>query len=241
MNKNKKIAVIVISIIVVIAVAAAGVYAYLRHQQVEQYNAVMTEVEMINDITGQEYTGNIDKEELNALLERRVASGKYGQVEDAFKNYMTDLYAIVYDTTDTAKSCSAKSFLTSDNIEKDGPAFETSKSTADSVIAKLQEEKEAYTSMVNADAVNSYAERSKLEGKYLELYNKILSDHTAADTSENNKFIASIDSATAKLTASKDAMNFLGEHKDEWSLKDGKLTFINENLYSEYSAIAAKL
>ncbi len=241
MNKNKKIAVIVISIIVVIAVAAAGVYAYLRHQQVEQYNAVMTEVEMINDITGQEYTGNIDKEELNALLERRVASGKYGQVEDAFKNYMTDLYAIVYDTTDTAKSCSAKSFLTSDNIEKDGPAFKTSKSTADSVIAKLQEEKEAYTSMVNADAVNSYAERSKLEGKYLELYNKILSDHTAADTSENNKFIASIDSTVSKLTVAKEAMDFLSSHQDSWNLKDGKIAFTTEEVYKEFTEIESKL
>lgn len=85
MNKNKKIGITVAVIIVIAAVAAAGIYAYLRHQQVEQYNAVMTEVEMINDITGQEYTGNIDREELNSLLERRVADGKYGQVEDAFK------------------------------------------------------------------------------------------------------------------------------------------------------------
>lgn len=241
MNKNKKIAVIVISIIVVIAVAAAGVYAYLRHQQVEQYNAVMTEVEMINDITGQEYTGNIDKEELNALLERRVASGKYGQVEDAFKNYMTDLYAIVYDTTDTAKSCSAKSFLTSDNIEKDGPSFETSKETADSVITKLQAYKESYNNMVNADAVSSYAQRAGLEGKYLDLYNKILSAHSASDSSESNKFTASIDSTVSKLTVAKEAMDFLSSHQDSWNLKDGKIAFTTEEVYKEFTEIESKL
>ena len=170
MNKNKKIGITVAVIIIIAAVAAAGIYAYLRHQQVEQYNAVMTEVEMINDITGQEYTGNIDREELNSLLERRVADGKYGQVEDAFKSYMSDLYTIVYDTTDTAKNSSVSSFLTAENIEKDGPSFETSKATADSVITKLQAYKESYNNMVNADAVSSYAQRAGLEGKYLDLY-----------------------------------------------------------------------
>lgn len=241
MSKNKKIVVSVVAIIVVIAIVAAGVYAYLRHQQVKQYNAVMTEVEMINDITSQDYTGNIDREELNALLERRVASGEYGQVETAFKNYMTDLYAIVYDTTDTAKSAAPSSYLAADNIEKDGPEFETSKKSADDIIAKLQEEKESYTEMLNADAVSSYAERMGLEGKYLDLYNQILSDHTNTDTSENNKFITSIDTATTKLTAAKDAMNFLSEHKDAWSLKDEKITFTDESLYTEYSNIIAKV
>lgn len=241
MSRNKKIVILVVAIIVVIAVVAAGIYAYFRHQQVKQYNAVMTEVEMINDITSQDYTGNIDRDELNALLERRVASGKYGEVETAFKNYMTDLYAIVYDTTDTAKSAAPSSYLAADNIEKDGPEFETSKKSADEIIAKLQEEKESYTEMLNADAVNSYAERLGLEGKYLELYNQILSDHTNTDTSVNNKFITSIDSATTKLTAAKNAMNFLSENKDAWSLKDEKITFTDEKLYNEYSDIIAKL
>lgn len=241
MSKNKKIAVSVVAVVVVIAVAAAGVYAYLRHQQTEQYNAVMTEVELINDITCQDYTGNIDRDELNALLERRVADGKYGQVEDAFKKYMTDLYAIVYETTDTAKSSSPSSYLSAENVEKDGPKFETSKASADSAIAKLQEEKEAYTAMVNADAVKSYAQRAGLEGKYLELYNKILSNHTSEDASENNKFTASIDSATAKLTTANEAMDFLNEHQDSWSLKDGKITFTSEELYNEYSQIVSKL
>ena len=154
---------------------------------------------------------------------------------------MTDLYAIVYDTTDTAKNADPSSYLAADNIEKDGPEFENSKKSADDIIAKLQEEKGSYTEMLNADAVNSYAERLGLEGKYLELYNQILSDHANTDTSANNKFITSIDTATTKLTAAKDAMNFLSENKDAWSLKDEKITFTDEKLYNEYSDIIAKL
>ncbi len=240
MNKNKKIGITVAVIIIIAAVGAAGIYAYLRHQQVEQYNAVMTEVEMINDITGQEYTGNIDREELNSLLERRVADGKYGQVEDAFKSYMSDLYTIVYDTTDTAKNSSVSSFLTAENIEKDGPSFETSKATADSVITKLQGYKESYNNMVNADAVSSYAQRAGLEGKYLGLYNKILSAHSAYDSSESNKFTASIDSTVSKLTAAKEAMDFLSSHQDSWNLKDGKIAFTSEEVYKEFTEIESK-
>lgn len=138
------------------------------------------------------------------------------------------------------KNSSVSSFLTAENIEKDGPSFETSKETADSVITKLQGYKESYNNMVNADAVSSYAQRAGLEGKYLDLYNKILSAHSASDSSESNKFTASIDSTVSKLTAAKEAMDFLSSHQDSWNLKDGKIAFTSEEVYKEFTEIESK-
>lgn len=90
MEKNKKITVSIVSVILVIAVAA-GIIGIILHQQTTRYNTLMAEVASINEITSAEYASNIDREQLNELLDRRVTNGKYGEVENAFKNYMADL------------------------------------------------------------------------------------------------------------------------------------------------------
>ena len=90
MEKNKKITVSIVSVILVIAVAA-GIIGIILHQPTTRYNTLMAEVASINEITSAEYASNIDREQLNELLDRRVTNGKYGEVENAFKNYMADL------------------------------------------------------------------------------------------------------------------------------------------------------
>lgn len=120
MSKKKKITVAIIVLFLVIAIIG-GIFAILMHRQTQQYNAVMAEVAQINELVGEEYTANIDREQLNALLARRVAGGKYGQVEDAYKNYMTDLYQSVYDATDASHDESFGTFLSAENLQSDGP------------------------------------------------------------------------------------------------------------------------
>lgn len=236
MSKKKKISIAVIAVIIVIAVAAA-VFAFLRHQQTTQYNAVMTEVSLINELTDEDYTGNIDRDKLNDLLERRVASGKYGNVENAFKNYMTDLYTVVFDATDAANDDSLATFLSADNLEDDGPEFKESKATVSELISRLETDKEKYLSITADDSVESYAKSEQLDGKYYEMYTTIMSAQKTSEEADSDKFTSSADSIITKLKAVDSAFDFLSANSDNWYIADGKLTFKTEALYNDYAEL----
>ncbi len=239
MSKKKKITIVVVTVFILIA-AVAGAFALIMQKQTDQFNDVMAEVSQINELTNQEYTANIDREKLNELLERRVSGGKYGQVEDAFKNYMTDLYAIVYDATDAAGDEAFSTFLSPNNIEQDGPAFDNSRKTAEELITRLETDKEKYTEMVTANAVDSYSQRAGLEGKYKEMYDTILSAHKTSGE-DPDQFVSSIDSNLSDLAVLNDIFDFLGENKDNWYLEDGKIIFRTEELYNNYADLTGKL
>ncbi len=235
MSKKKKAAIAAAVIVLVIAVAG-GIFAFISYRQAEQYNAVMEEVALINEIIDQEYTSDIDWEELDTLLERRVTSGKYEQVEGAYKSYMTDFYEIVYDATDASGDESFTTFLSGDNLESDGPDFEQSYEKIDELIARLQTDKEEYTAMLTEDSVSAYAESAGLEGKYLEMYNTILSAYSYDETQED-VFTESINSTMETLNALIDIFDFLTQNSDDWYIEDGTLIFSSDTLYNSYNEL----
>lgn len=240
MDKKKKITIAVVAVIIAAAVAAA-VFAIVRHQQVSARNAVNTEVAMINDLINEEYTENINRDELNEILQRRVSSGKYGDVEDAFKNYMTELYTIVYDATDAANDDAFNTFLSPENMENDGPAFETSKETANELITRLETDKENYEQMLTAEAIDSYAQRAGLSGKYKEMYDEITSANKTTGEADESEFTSSIDTTIAQLAGINDVFDFLEENQNNWYMQDGKLTFRTETLYNDYNSLIQEL
>ncbi len=240
MSKKKKITVAIIVLFLVIAIIG-GIFAILMHRQTQQYNAVMAEVAQINELVGEEYTANIDREQLNALLARRVAGGKYGQVEDAYKNYMTDLYQSVYDATDASHDESFGTFLSAENLQSDGPEFKQSQAKVDELITRLQTDKEEYTAMMTDEAVDSYAARAGLDGRYREMYGIILSAHSSAAAAQENTFTDSIDATVANLNAVSDVFDFLSQNSENWYLQDGKLTFRTEALYNDYKALTENM
>lgn len=240
MTKNKKITAAVISIVIVIA-AVAGIIGIVIHQQNTRLNALMAEVATINEITGEEYIANIDREELNEMLERRVSSGKYGEVENAYKNYMTDLYQIVFDAADVSADEAFVNFLSPGNLTDDGPAFENSKDKANELITRLETDKKNYLEMTGSSAIESYAERAGLSGKYKEMYNNILSAHKAIGESGSDDLTTAIDSTVTRLTTINDVFDFLEENQNDWYINDEKLTFRTESLYSEYESFMENL
>ena len=236
MEKRKKITVAIVSVILVIAVAA-GIIGIILHQQTTRYNTLMAEVASINEITSAEYASNIDREQLNELLDRRVTNGKYGEVENAFKNYMADLYQIVYDAADASSDESFAAFLSPDNIAQDGPAFENSRTTIEELMTRLETDKENYLQMTGGNAIGSYADRADLSGRYREMYDTILSAHKAIGEAGGDEFTQAIDAAIAKLAATDDVFEFLNENQSGWYMEDGTLKFRTEALYNDYSKL----
>lgn len=239
MKKKTKMIIAVIVLLVAAAAIGGGIYGFTQHNNTKQHNAVVDEIDLINAATNTEKLSDIDRDELSELLDRRVATGKYGQVEDAIKRYISDLYNGIFDTVDKAGNDALYSMLTAENIKSDGPEFEKSKELLESTIAQLNAGVENYIDLIGSDTVESYFSKTGLDGDYKKLYNTALLYDVPTDE-ESNRYIASLNTIISQLEATADVLDFLTANKDNWKMKNDTLVFKTQALYDEYNALCEK-
>lgn len=239
MKKKTKMIIAVIVLLVAAAAIGGGIYGFTQHNNTKQHNAVVDEIDLINAATNTEKLSDIDRDELSELLDRRVATGKYGQVEDAIKRYISDLYNGIFDTVDKAGNDALYSMLTAENIKSDGPEFEKSKELLESTIAQLNAGVENYIDLIGSDTVESYFSKTGLDGDYKKLYDTALLYDVPTDK-ESNRYIASLNTIISQLEATADVLDFLTANKDNWKMKNDTLVFKTQALYDEYNALCEK-
>ncbi len=239
MKKKTKMIIAVIVLLVAAAAIGGGIYGFTQHNSTKQHNAVVDEIDLINAATNTEKLSDIDRDELSELLDRRVATGKYGQVEDAIKRYISDLYNGIFDTVDKAGNDALYSMLTAENIKSDGPEFEKSKELLESTIAQLNAGVENYIDLIGSDTVESYFSKTGLDGDYKKLYDTALLYDVPTDE-ESNRYIASLNTIISQLEATADVLDFLTANKDNWKMKNDTLVFKTQALYDEYNALCEK-
>lgn len=239
MKKKTKMIIAVIVLLVAVAAIGGGIYGFTQHNNTKQHNAVVDEIDLINAATNTEKLSDIDRDELSELLDRRVATGKYGQVEDAIKRYISDLYNGIFDTVDKAGNDALYSMLTAENIKSDGPEFEKSKELLESTIAQLNAGVENYIDLIGSDTVESYFSKTGLDGDYKKLYDTALLYDVPTDE-ESNRYIASLNTIISQLEATADVLDFLTANKDNWKMKNDTLVFKTQALYDEYNALCEK-
>lgn len=239
MKKKTKMIIAVIVLLVAAAAIGGGIYGFTQHNNTKQHNAVVDEIDLINAATNTEKLSDIDRDELSELLDRRVATGKYGQVEDAIKRYISDLYNGIFDTVDKAGNDALYSMLTAENIKSDGPEFEKSKELLESTIAQLNAGVENYIDLIGSDTVESYFSKTGLDGDYKKLYDTALLYDVPTDE-ESNRYIASLNTIISQLEATADVLDFLTANKDNWKMKNDTLVFKTQALYDEYNALCEK-
>lgn len=239
MKKKTKMIIAVIVLLVAAAAIGGGIYGFTQHNNTKQHNAVVDEIDLINAATNTEKLSDIDRDELSELLDRRVATGKYGQVEDAIKRYISDLYNGIFDTVDKAGNDALYSMLTAENIKSDGPEFEKSKELLESTIAQLNAGVENYIDLIGSDTVESYFSKTGLDGDYKKLYDTALFYDVPTDE-ESNRYIASLNTIISQLEATADVLDFLTANKDNWKMKNDTLVFKTQALYDEYNALCEK-
>lgn len=239
MKKKTKIIIAVIVILVAAATIGGGIYGFTQYNNTKQHNAVVDEIDLINAAVDTDYISDIDRDELSELLDRRVATGKYGQVEDAIKRYVSDLYNSMFDTTDAAGNETLYNMLSADNLKSDGPDFETSKELLENTITQINSGIENYIDLIGTDAVESYFNRTGLDGEYKELYDTALLYEVPTDE-ESNSFISSLDTVISELEATEAVLDFLTENKENWEMREDTLVFKTQALYDEYNTLYEK-
>ena len=230
----KKKVLIVLLIIIVIALVGVGYFVFTDMQQEEK---LKTELSELNDLVNAE---NIDMDAVNEKLERRITTGDYEKVEDAYKSYLKDNFDNSIQITNILNDEKITTLLTVENYESDGKDFTESKEYITNTRTTLEDCKNKYTEFLTEEKAMSYINDKGLDSYYTDLYkNEFIGDMSLA--SKDTTVQDSIDEVITILNTSEEVLNLLSENQDSWEIDGENISFNNESLSNEYDELINSL
>ncbi len=162
--------------------------------------------------------------------------GKYRIVEEAIKDYL-DHYAVsLQSVLDIVHDPYLTKILSYDNYQKDGPMFTES-------LAFLKEKRESFMIQMEQllknseeDTIKEYIYNRIDDSYYCDLYQElILNDTLKADFQEMRELLENTNTRMNTIfDTSKEVLEFLVTHKEEWVLEEGEIRFQTDVLYNQY-------
>ena len=230
----KKKILIVLLIIIVIALVGVGYFVFTDMMQEDK---LKTELSELNDLVNAE---NIDMDAINEKLDRRITTGDYEKVEDAYKSYLRDNFDNSIQIANILNDEKITTLLTVENYESDGKDFTESKEYITNTRETLEECKAKYTEFLTEEKAMSYINDKGLDSYYTDLYkNEFIGDMSSAsqDTTVQN----SIDEVITILNTSEEVLNLLSENQDSWKIDGENISFNSESLSNQYDELINSL
>lgn len=230
----KKKILIVLLIIIVIALVGVGYFVFTDMMQEDK---LKTELSELNDLVNAE---NINMDAVNEKLDRRITTGDYEKVEDAYKSYLRDNFDNSIQIANILNDEKITTLLTVENYESDGKDFTESKEYITNTRETLEECKAKYTEFLTEEKAISYINDKGLDSYYTDLYkNEFIGDMSSAsqDTTVRN----SIDEVITILNTSEEVLNLLSENQNSWEIDGENISFNSESLSNEYDSLINSL
>lgn len=226
----KKKVLIVLLIIIVIALVGVGYFVFTDMEQEEK---LKTELSELNDLVNAE---NIDMDAINEKLERRITTGDYEKVEDAYKSYLKDNFDNSIQITNILNDEKITTLLTVENYESDGKDFTESKDYITNTRTTLEDCKNKYTEFLTEEKAMSYINDKGLDSYYTDLYkNEFIGDMSTA--AQDTTVQTSIDEVITILNTSEEVLNLLSENQNNWEIDEENISFNNESLSNQYDEL----
>lgn len=230
----KKKVLIVLLIIIVIALVGVGYFVFTDMEQEEK---LKTELSELNDLVNAE---NIDMDAINEKLERRITTGDYEKVEDAYKSYLKDNFDNSIQITNILNDEKITTLLTVENYESDGKDFTESKEYITNTRTTLEDCKNKYTEFLTEEKAMSYINDKGLDSYYTDLYkNEFIGDMSTA--AQDTTVQTSIDEVITILNTSEEVLNLLSENQNNWEIDEENISFNNESLSNQYDELVNSL
>ena len=230
----KKKVLIVLLIIIVIALVGVGYFVFTDMEQEEK---LKTELSELNDLVNAE---NIDMDAINEKLERRITTGDYEKVEDAYKSYLKDNFDNSIQITNILNDEKITTLLTVENYESDGKDFTESKEYITNTRTTLEDCKNKYTEFLTEEKAMSYINDKGLDSYYTDLYkNEFIGDMSTA--AQDTTVQTSIDEVITILNTSEEVLNLLSENQNSWEIDGENISFNSESLSNQYDELVKSL
>lgn len=230
----KKKILIVLLIIIVIALVGVGYFVFTDMMQEDK---LKTELSELNDLVNAE---NIDTDAINEKLDRRITTGDYEKVEDAYKSYLRDNFDNSIQIANILNDEKITTLLTVENYESDGKDFTESKEYITNTRETLEECKAKYTEFLTEEKAMSYINDKGLDSYYTDLYkNEFIGDMSSA--SQDTTVQDSIDEVIGILNTTEEVLNLLSENQDSWKIDGENISFNSESLSNQYDELINSL
>ena len=230
----KKKILIVLLIIIVIALVGVGYFVFTDMMQEDK---LKTELSELNDLVNAE---NIDMDAINEKLDRRITTGDYEKVEDAYKSYLRDNFDNSIQIANILNDEKITTLLTVENYESDGKDFTESKEYITNTRETLEECKAKYTEFLTEEKAMSYINDKGLDSYYTDLYkNEFIGDMSTA--AQDTTVQTSIDEVITILNTSEEVLNLLSENQDSWEIDGENISFNSESLSNQYDELINSL
>lgn len=230
----KKKVLIVLLIIIVIALVGVGYFVFTDMQKEEKLKTELTE---LNDLVNAE---NIDIDAVNEKLDRRITTGDYEKVEDAYKSYIRDNFDNSIQIANILNDEKITTLLTVENYESDGKDFTESKEYITNTRTTLEDCKNKYTEFLTEEKAMSYINDKGLDSYYTDLYkNEFIGDMSTA--AQDTTVQTSIDEVITILNTSEEVLNLLSENQNNWEIDEENISFNNESLSNQYNELVNSL
>ena len=230
----KKKVLIVLLIIIVIALVGVGYFVFTDMQQEEK---LKTELSELNDLVNAE---NIDMDAVNEKLDRRITTGDYEKVEDAYKSYLRDNFDNSIQIANILNDEKITTLLTVENYESDGKDFIESKEYITNIRTTFEECKNKYTEFLTEEKAMSYINDKGLDSYYTDLYkNEFIGDMSSA--TKDTIVQDSIDEVITILNTSSEVLNLLSANQSAWEIDGENISFNNESLSNQYDELVNSL
>ena len=230
----KKKILIVLLIIIVIALVGVGYFVFTDMMQEDK---LKTELSELNDLVNAE---NINMDAVNEKLDRRITTGDYEKVEDAYKSYLRDNFDNSIQIANILNDEKITTLLTVENYESDGKDFTESKEYITNTRETLEECKAKYTEFLTEEKAMSYINDKGLDSYYTDLYkNEFIGDMSLA--SKDTTVQDSIDEVITILNTSEEVLNLLSENQNSWEIDGENISFNSESLSNQYDELVKSL
>lgn len=202
-----------------------------------QEDKLKTELSELNDLVNAE---NINMDAVNEKLNRRITTGDYEKVEDAYKSYLRDNFDNSIQIANILNDEKITTLLTVENYESDGKDFTESKEYITNTRETLEECKAKYTEFLTEEKAMSYINDKGLDSYYTDLYkNEFIGDMSTA--AQDTTVQTSIDEVITILNTSEEVLNLLSENQNNWEIDEENISFNNESLSNQYDELVNSL
>ena len=221
---------IIIIIILIISIITLFMSTKLGND-LKKENTIKNEVKEITKVFS---TENIDDDDVNEILNRRlIKKGEYAKVEDSIKCYYQDLYSSIKNLSFLISSSNYSSYLTEGNLKDDAPSFDKSKTNLANYKAQLDEIYNSYyENYSNEDKILSYIKDKKAGNYYVQCYLDVIEANKNEDLA--TEFEKKYNDNVNKVDIYNQIFDLLIKNKKHWAIVNGSITFDDPKLLDKY-------
>lgn len=222
---GNKVLIIAIIVVLLLIGGLVGGFLFMQHNS-EQAAKLQEEMKKIAE-------SDFLNEEIDMTLK---SSGDYGKVEQAAKEYLSDVKNTYTALKDFGSNTEISTILSAENISADAEGLTVVQQKVDEYKQKLNTLKTSAASIASEDAILRAIEDKDVKGNYIDVYKNImLSEAVEAQLkSAQQKAEAEQLKAEEKLAGLEKVVAFLKNNSKYWEVNEGRLQFTNVNKLGEY-------